>query len=78
MKNSPLKNKIKNWIKDESYDNKAPIIRITDDVKSAVDWLKKEIALDFSKIQTKENYKIVCLLEARANKFINKAFEDIK
>ena len=41
MKNSPLKNKIQNWIKNEDYDGKAPIIRIYDDVKSATEFLKQ-------------------------------------
>ena len=75
MKPTPLKNKILNWIKDESYDNKAPIIRITDDIKSAVEWLKKEL----NKIEDngEGGYGPDCLSPTKTHELINKAFKDI-
>jgi len=65
MKPEPLKDKIKNWIKDESFDGKAPIIRICDDIESAVEWLKERLRV--FDIKTIKNMEIL----------IDEAFEDV-
>ena len=75
MKPEPLKGKTHNA--DNEYFEENTKVFKTEDIKSAVEWLKQEIDKEVMEEYEKHNYCYGKWLIEEINKIIDKAFEDV-